>query len=87
MWVAYYWQIIHCNQGMINCKFVAKLTTLKKKKKKDRLQATVKEEKLMLKMMRDFLQWINANQYACWLQSRKMTSLNSRSTHYCRHWN
>lgn len=55
MWVAYYWQTIHCNQQMINCKFVAKLTTKGEKKKKDKLQATVKEEKLMLKMIGDFL--------------------------------
>lgn len=84
MWVASYWQTIHCNQQMINCKFVAKLTTLKKR---DKLQATVKEEKLMLKMIGDFLQGINSNQYACWLHSRIMTPLNRRGTHYCRHWN
>lgn len=47
---------------MINCKFVAKLTILKKR---DKLQATVKEEKLRLKMIADFLQGINSNQYAC----------------------
>lgn len=45
---------------MINCKFGAKLTTKKKKKgkkktKQDKLQATVKEEKLTLKMIVDFL--------------------------------
>lgn len=55
MWVAYYWQTIHCNQQMINCKFVAKLTTKGEGKKKDKLLATVKEEKLMLKMVGDFL--------------------------------
>ena len=44
MWVAYYWQTIHCNQQMINCKFVAKLTK-RKKREREKLWATVIERK------------------------------------------